>query len=357
MEVTVKTMFALLVALVLLNSGETKAQQEPLLVGTKETAPFSFKNEQGDWTGISIELWRKIAEDLGLEYEFREMDLEALLAGVENGSLDAAVAAFTITAEREARLDFTHPYFTTGLSIAIAHDSKAGWTTYLERMFSPDLLKVIFLLAFLLLLVGLGIWLFERKHNPEQFGGSTLDGITSGFWWSAVTMTTVGYGDKAPTSLGGRIIGLIWMFAGIIMISSFTAAITSELTISHLEAKVRGPEDLRNVRVVTVAGSTSEAFLRSQHIAFVSYKTAQECLASVSNGASDAAVYDAPILRYMVTTDLREKIRVLPNSFKPQYYGIALPQNSRLREKINRVLLKNISLPRWGDVLYRYLGS
>ncbi len=352
-----KTMFALLVALALLNAGEAEAQQKTLLVGTKETAPFSFKNEQGTWTGISIELWQEIAEDLGLDYEFREMDLEALLAGVENGSLDAAVAAFSITAEREARLDFTHPYFTTGLSIAIAQDSKGGWTTYLKRVFSPDLLKVIFLLAFLLLLVGLGIWLFERKRNPEQFGGSALDGITSGFWWSAVTMTTVGYGDKAPTSLGGRIIGLIWMFVGIIMISSFTAAITAELTVSQLDAKVSGPEDLPNVRVATVAGSTGEAFLRSQRIAFVSYETAQACLDSVSNDASDAAVYDAPILRYMVTTNYREKIRVLPNSFEPQYYGIALPQNSRLREQINRVLLQKISLPHWGDVLYRYLGS
>jgi hypothetical protein len=70
------------------------------------------------------------------------------------------------------------------------------------------------------------VWLFERKLNPAHFGGNTLQGIGSGFWFSAVTMTTVGYGDKHPKTTGGRIVSLIWMFTAVILVSLFTATIT-----------------------------------------------------------------------------------------------------------------------------------
>ena len=44
----------------------------PLRIGTKEAAPFSFRGPDGEWAGVSIDLWRLVAADLGLEYEFRE---------------------------------------------------------------------------------------------------------------------------------------------------------------------------------------------------------------------------------------------------------------------------------------------
>ena len=73
--------------------------------------------------------------------------------------------------------------------------------------------------------VGVVMWLGERRRNQAQFGGTAAHGIGAGLWWSAVTMTTVGYGDKAPVTILGRLLGLVWMFAAIIIISSFTAAI------------------------------------------------------------------------------------------------------------------------------------
>ena len=66
-----------------------------LIIGTKDAPPFSMKTEDGKWTGISIELWRQIAQDLNLSYEYRETDIQGLIEGVRDGSLDAAVAAMT----------------------------------------------------------------------------------------------------------------------------------------------------------------------------------------------------------------------------------------------------------------------
>jgi ABC-type amino acid transport substrate-binding protein len=332
-------------------------QPSALVVGTKEAAPFAVKTDQGNWTGISIELWQAIADELDIDYRLVEMDLDELIGGLEDGTLDASVSAITITAERESVIDFSHPYFASGLSIAVPVQGKGGLLHYVNRLFSLDLLKVLILLSFVLFVIGVVVWLFERKNNPEQFGGSAVQGIGAGFWWSAVTMTTVGYGDKAPATFAGRFIGLVWMFAGIIMISSFTAAITSELTVSQLGSSVGGPEDLPKVRVATVAGSTSELYLTDKRITSSTFNSVSECLNALKTGRTDAVVYDAPILRYLSNTEFKGDIAVLPSTFEQQYYGIALPPDSPIREKLNVALLEEISQPAWKSVLFTYLGD
>ena len=328
-----------------------------LIVGTKEAPPFSMKSADGTWTGISIDLWRQIATDLNLKYEFRETDLKGLLDGVALGSLDVAVAALTITPEREEAFDFTHPFHTTGLGIAMAWKAGNPWIAVIKRLFSLTFLKVVATLAVLLLAVGMLVWWFERKRNPQQFGGKSARGIGSGFWWSAVTMTTVGYGDKAPVSLVGRVVALIWMFAGIIMISGFTAAIASSLTVTQLESPVKGPQDLSKVRVGTITDSTGASYLRDKRIGYQTYQTAIEGLQAVAEGKIQALVYDAPLLRYLINQGFKGSLQVLPNTFLRQDYGIALPPRSALRETVNRVLLQKISESAWQDTVYKYLGE
>jgi polar amino acid transport system substrate-binding protein len=327
-----------------------------LIVGVKESPPFAMKRLDGSWHGISIDLWRNIAAKLELTYELREFDLQGLLNGVQKQSLDLAVAALTITTEREKVMDFTHPFYTTGFGIAVPRSQKAGGLGFVRVFLSWQLLQVIGGLLLVLLLVGVLAWLSERKKNPQQFGGGLM-GIWSGFWWAAVTMTTVGYGDKAPQSVGGRIVALIWMFAGLIIISGFIAGITSALTLSHLASSIRGPDDLARAWVATVPGSTSESYLRQHHFASKLYPTPLEGLQAVARGEVDAMVYDAPLLRYLVITQLQGNVDVLPATFDRQMYGIALQAGSPLRESINRELLAEMHSPEWQDILYRYLGK
>ncbi len=327
-----------------------------LIIGTKEAPPFAMKNADGVWSGLSIDLWRQIATDLDLPYELQERDLAGLLAGLEDGSLDAAVAALTITSQREEQMDFTHPFHTSGLGIAVRADDTGGWFQALVRIFSPEFFKVVASLALVLLLFGFLVWFFERKKNPDQFGDGPLRGIGSGFWWSAVTMTTVGYGDKAPATLGGRLVGMVWMFGAIIIISSFTAAITSVLTLSGLESRISGPEDLAKVRVASVPSSTSAAYLEQARVHFSGYSSAMTAMSALSAGEVDAVVYDAPILRYLSGEVTEGVLRVLPGVFERQDYGIGLPAGSALREPVNRTLLEKIHSSWWNERLYRYLG-
>lgn len=337
--------------------GLAQGARPTLTVATKEAPPFALKQPDGTWSGIGIELWRQVATDLDLQYDLVETDLPGLLAGVENGTFDTGIAAVTLTADREAVMDFTHPFHTSGLGIATHAGQNRGWLAVVAHVFSIEFLQIVLGLTALLFLVGWLVWLFERRANPDDFGGSVAAGISSSFWWSAVTMTTVGYGDKAPRTAGGRVVAMLWMFAGLIVISSFTASITTALTVGSLAGAIAGPADLATARVGTVTESTSARYLDDRGLPFTSFTTHRDALDALIARRLDAVVYDAPILRHDVRQSFSATLTVLPGTFEEQAYAIALPPGSLLREPLNRALLARISEPDWQRLLTRYLGQ
>ena len=70
--------------------------------------------------------------------------------------------------------------------------------------------------------LGFVCWLFETWGNPEEFSRTFLIGWFEGFWWSFVTMTTVGFGDKSPRSLIGRLYSVVWISIGVITYVHFS---------------------------------------------------------------------------------------------------------------------------------------
>jgi ABC-type amino acid transport substrate-binding protein len=200
------------------------------------------------------------------------------------------------------------------------------------------------------------VWWFERRVNPDEFEPSR-HGLWSAFWFAAVSMTTVGYGDKAPRSIGGRVITLVWMFASIIVISFFTAAIATALTVHSLEAKVNGPQDLPRAKVGSVESTTSARYLEGRDLEFTSYATAADAVEALADGEVEAVVYDRPILRWLVQRRDDASLRVLAEVFDRQDYALVLAQGSPLREEINRVLLEELQSSRWPRLLEQYLGD
>jgi polar amino acid transport system substrate-binding protein len=337
---------------------------EKLVVAVREVPPFAMRNAEQQWVGISVDLLREVKAELEIEsgheieLEFRDLPLEKMLDAVETSGVDLAAAAITVNYEREKRMDFTHSFHTSGLGIAVAADQRrSGWSGIVDAVLSGTFLRIVAGLFLAMLVSAVGVYFFERKQNREQFNRGWVRGISSGMWWAAVTLTTVGYGDKVPRTLGGRTIGLVWMFAGLFIIAGFTAAVTTALTVTQLRSRINGPAELSRVKVATVLGSTSAAYLRSRHINAAPFPNVDSALAGLIAGDFDAVVYDAPILQYQTYQQFSGEAFVLPTTFERQSYALALPSGSALREPINRVLLRQTSSPSWQDLLATYLGE
>ena len=113
---------------------------------------------------------------------------EVVLDGVADGRFDIAVAALTVTAARARLIDFTQPFYVTGLGIAVPAGGEPSWQPILHTLTSFGFAQAIMALVGLALVVGFLVWLFERRHN-EDFGGGAAKGLSSGVWWSTVAMT------------------------------------------------------------------------------------------------------------------------------------------------------------------------
>jgi ABC-type amino acid transport substrate-binding protein len=346
--------FAVIISAPTLSDAEEKPQ---LVVGIKEAPPFVIQRADGRWSGLSIELWRAVAAELGVEFTLRDFELDPLLNALEAGDIDVAVGALTILEEREEILDFTNGYFVSSLGIAVPAHPQEGWLDPLAPLLTPRVLTIVLAVAALVALVGILVWWLERKRNPEQFGGNAMSGLGIGFWWSAVTMTTVGYGDKAPKTAGGRAVALLWMYISMVLVSVLIGAIASALTVSDLSTKVGGPEDLPNARVASVADTASGQWLQDKYIGYVAYPDLDAALEALRSGYADAVVYDMPILSYRAQQSQESDFIVLPRRFALNLYGFALPQGSPRRESINREILGIIEGPNWSDTVYRYLGE
>jgi ABC-type amino acid transport substrate-binding protein len=335
---------------------EGQSVQEPLQIAVRTGAPFVIETDEG-YTGITIELWERIAADLGVEFEYHAQSLSGLLQGMENQQYDVGLGPLTVTPERERMLDFSQPFHNAGLAIAVRRQDSPGWWAAAQRFFTLEFASVMLALIGILMLSGFLLWLFERKSNQEEFSEARIRGIGAGFWWAAVTMTTVGYGDKSPRTPGGRVIALIWMFTSVIIISSFTASIASSLTVNQLASNINGPGDLDSVRVGTLPNSYTANYLDNRYIAYQEFNSLNQALEQLAQGEVEAVVYDAPLLRYQLRRRFGAEVMLIPNTFMQQNYALVLSEGSDLREPVNRALLDFTSSPAWQRLLESYLGE
>ena len=169
----------------------------------------------------------------------------------------------------------------------------------------------------------------------------------------------MGYGDKAPATLGGRILALIWMFTAIILVSIFTAGVTASLTVGALEGRVQNAADLPRVRVATVADSTADQWLQRAGITAQRSPQTEHALQLLAAGEVDAVVADGAVLRYQIRRDpMAQPLAVLADRLQPQRYAFALRQGqSAKQEALNRALLTTLESDVWQARLRTLLGE
>jgi len=327
-----------------------------LQVATRNTPPFSYKDSEGQWAGLSIDLWEACAKEMNVEFQYTECSLDELLTKTSKREFDLGVAGISLTPERETRLDFTHAFLNSQLAIGSKQSKRNPILAVVGSIFSIHFLQALLPLATLLLIVGTLLWYFEHKKNNEEFAKSPTQGIIDGFWFSAVTMTTVGYGDKSPKSLGGKTIALFWMFASVIIISGFTAGIASSLTAGYYQSRISSLADLQNKDIGCVSNSTAAQLLADTGIDSRYFKTPSEAYLALTENKLDAVILDEPTLRFLSQSQQND-ISIIPIQSRPQQYGFVMPPGSALREKLNQSLLKTINSQEWKTIKQHYLGN
>lgn len=326
----------------------------PLVVGTHEIAPFVIKNPDGTWGGISIDVWRRVADEQGLAYTIREVTIPQLFEPAANG-LDVVVS-LNVSSRNETTSDLSHAFYSTGLGIATRSEPKSGLLAVLSKIFSLKFASGLGLLLLILLVTGVVVWLVERSKKPDEFGGPALRGIGAGVFWAFESI--VGKGSALSRTFGNRVLSLLWTATCVLLVSGVTASLSSELTVNKLASAVSGPNDLPRVKVGSVKRPSQAArYLETRSIPFREYDGIEQAVAGLAAGEIDAVVFEAPILQYHVAKAPAGRVVMLPGTFQNHGYAFGLKPGSALRESISRTLLKLSEEDQLRPIFIRYLGT
>ena len=347
----------LLLSLVMLFvNGVVDAQEDvPLRVAINPVEPFVFLDGPTP-SGFSIDLWEAVANEAGLEYEFVQVqDVSALLEAVQTGEADIGIGATSIRASREEVVDFSLPFFAAGLQILTTSEVDQGALSVFRSIFTPNLLRFLGATLTTLLVIAHIAWVLERDEN-EDFQGGYWRGIGGAFYWTIVTASTVGYGDTVLKDRRGKLLAVVWMLLSLFLVSYFTATVTTSLTVGRLEAGISGPQDLRGFSVVTLPGTTSEAYLMELGISHTTVSDVPTGIKALQAGTADALVYDAPVLQYFSNLSIAQNTMLVPDVFQNENYGIVLSQGSPLKEDVNRALLQVQENGVYDQLTFRWFG-
>jgi ABC-type amino acid transport substrate-binding protein len=340
-------------------SGAERAADEPLRVAVYDVPPYGSVDAEGLFSGASVDLWRRVADDLHLSYRFIAVaKMGDLIAGVERGQFDAAIGAITITPDRLAHVEFTYPAHRSGVAVALPKQTGpiAAVMSYVAVV--RELGPLIVITLGLLVLIGALMWVFERRRrlagNPHE---RAVTSLSDGIYWAAVTMTTVGYGDVTPLTRVGRFIAVLWMLVSLALISLLTTSLVARMTADAVtSAPIAQASDLDGKRLAAVADSSGAEYLDEQHLQYTKYANLKDALASLVRGKSDAVVNSVGALEYAISTYFSGVIPMPSGTLAPSYMAFALPPNSPLKKPLDRALIEITASASWRSLEHSYFG-
>ena len=332
-----------------------------LTVAARALPPFVIYENRA-YSGFEVELVRLLGAKLGMDVEIHAVDTVAKqIDDITRGVARLGLGGVAITESREEVVDFSLPVLDSGLTILTTTEDSRGLddriVAFFDAVASSDLPWLLVVFGVAVLIAAHLIWWLERHHNPD-FAVPYRHGIWDSFYWSVVTMSTVGYGDKVARGTRGRMLALVWIALGTLVFASFTAAIASSLAVSELRSELSGPSDLPGRRVATATHSAAETYLPSIGVGPVLVEDIDEAYRLLAEGEVDAVVFDAPVLQFHASREGAGEVATVGSDFQRVQYGLMLSEDdAELRERINIALLELIESGVYGRLHDGWFGA
>ncbi|XP_030443550.2 glutamate receptor 3.3 [Syzygium oleosum] len=259
---------------------------------------------------------------------------------ITTGFFDAAVGDIAIVTNRTKIVDFTQPYTASGLVIVAPFRKLNTGAWAFLRPFTP--LMWIVTGAFFLV-IGIVIWILEHRTN-DDFRGPPRKQLMTILWFSFSTLFFAHRENTASTL--GRMVLIIWLFVVLIINSSYTANLTSMLTVQQLSSPVKGIESLikGDEPIGYQVGSFAEHYLIELGISksrLIALGSPDEYAKALRNGPGKggvvALVDELPYVELFLSTQC--SFRIVGPEFTKSGWGFAFPRDSPLAVDLSTAIL------------------
>ncbi|EFH39311.1 predicted protein [Arabidopsis lyrata subsp. lyrata] len=296
-------------------------------------------------TGYCIEVFEAVLKKLPysvipkyIAFLSPDENYDEMVYQVYNGTYDAVVGDVTIRANRSLYVDFTLPYSESGVSMMVPlKDNKNKNTWVFLKPWSLDLWVTT---ACFFVFIGFVVWILEHRVNTD-FRGPPHHQIGTSFWFAFSTMNFA-HREKVVSNLA-RFVVLVWCFVVLVLIQSYTANLTSFLTVQRFQPAVTNWKDLikNNKYIGYQQGTFVRELLISQgfHESHLKpFGSAEECDELFSNGTITASFDEVAYIKVILSENCSKYAMVEP-SFKTAGFGFAFPKNSPLTDDVSRAIL------------------
>nr|WP_272212017.1 transporter substrate-binding domain-containing protein [Marinicella sp. W31]MDC2877912.1 transporter substrate-binding domain-containing protein [Marinicella sp. W31] len=295
-------------------------------VGFRILPPFVTRDSEGNFGGMATELWKEIEVGLNVAPTYVEFETVAdLLAAVRANELDVAVGAISITEDRAEVVDFTQPWFDSGLRVMVDDRASSSLANIWTGLAEAGFLRYYAWLLVFIVLGTVGLTFFDR-HFDKNFPRRWRDGVAESFY-AVMLVVTKGSLPSRTKLFGwlGRVFAAFWLIIGIAVVAYVTSSVTSVMTNIAISGSVTGPDDLPGRTIGVFQGSTAQNLARREGFDFVTYKNMDSAVDGLANAEVDALVADAPILEYFKAQNPGLGVDVVGRLFAPEKLGFALP--------------------------------
>ncbi|CAN1327321.1 Glutamate receptor 2.7 [Linum perenne] len=292
--------------------------------------------------GFCISLFDKILRliDYALPHEFICYDesYDDLIQGVYNQTFDAAVGDLTILAERYQYVDFTQPFTESGLS-TIVRSSPDDSPWMFTKPFDFQMWTMCLALLLYTIVV---VWFMEHNSNPE-FQGPWNAQLGTALWFIFCSLFFV-QREKVYSNLT-RVVLTVWLFVVLILNSSYTANLSSMLTVLRLKPNIVDIDSLikNNLKIGCDGDSFVKDYLqkvlhfKSDNIESVDSEYKYEGKFDTNN--ISAAFLEIPYQRVFINHYCK-RFTATPQTFRFGGFGFVFQKGSPLAADVSKAILK-----------------